>query len=244
MTGEVGKTRGATTNATGVCRGQRSEERLIFALRGAIRGRLATIAVFDRLNYRRWDTNTRFNKGMGTVLSGDGRERELAAARPRRCCSRGLGEKNPVSLGYASSFYSRTRPVNSTSALTGQGQRNQYSLPRHIEDTTRRDSEDTPPQKKDHLPLKNPSAKHLDKSYGHYHSQQRDCGPHRLRSHATMGTLLDGLDNIGDSLPKKMVAPMDIKNLDPTENTNSAELYSKKKDHLHLTMGTRPQRRK
>ena len=44
-----------------------------------------------------------------------------------------------------------------------------------------------------------------------------------------MGTLPDGLDNIGDSLPKKMVAPMDIKNLDPTENTNSAELYSKKK---------------
>ena len=44
-----------------------------------------------------------------------------------------------------------------------------------------------------------------------------------------MGTLSDGLDNIGGSLPKKMVAPMDIKNLDPTENTNSAELYSKKK---------------
>ena len=102
-----------------VCRGQRSEERLIFALRGAIRGRLATIAVLDRLNYRRWDTNTRFNKRMGTVLSGDGRERELAAARPRRCCSRGLGEKNPVSLGYASSFYSRTRPVNSTSDWAG-----------------------------------------------------------------------------------------------------------------------------
>ena len=57
-----------------------------------------------------------------------------------------------------------------------------------------------------------------------------------------MGTLPDGLDNIGDSLPTKMVAPMDIKNLDPAENTNSAELYLK--NQLHLTMGTRPQRRK
>ena len=139
-----------------MCRGQRSEERLIFALRGAIRGRLATIAVLDRLNYRRWDTNTRFNKGMGTVLSGDGRERELAAARPRRCCSRGLGEKNPVSLGYASSFYSRTRPVNSTSDWAGT------TKPVQPPSTHRRHDKKGlgghASSKKDHLSLKDPTA--------------------------------------------------------------------------------------
>ena len=168
MTSEIGKTRGATTNATGACRGQRSEERLIFALRGAIRGRLATIAVLDRLNYRRWDTHTRFNKGMGTVLSGDGRERELAAARPRRRCSRGLGEKNPVSLGYSSSFYSRTRPVNSTSDWAGTTKPVQPPSTHRGHDKKGLGGHAS--SKKDNLPLKDPSAKHLDKSYGHYHS--------------------------------------------------------------------------
>ena len=48
-----------------------------------------------------------------------------------------------------------------------------------------------------------------------------------------MGALPDELDNYGGSLPKIMVAPMDIKHLDPTENTNSAELYLE--NHLHIT---------
>ena len=141
---------------------------IIFALRGAVRGRLATIAVLDRLNYRRWDTNTRFNKRMGTVLSGDGRERELAAARPRRCCSRGLGEKNPVSLGYASSFYRRTRPVNSTSDWAGTTKPVQPPSTHRGHDKKGLGGHAS--SEKDHLPLKDPSAKHLDKSYGHYHS--------------------------------------------------------------------------
>ena len=146
---------------------------IIFALRGAIRGRLATIAVLDRLNYRQWDTNTRFNKGMGTVLSGDGRERELAAARPRRCCSRGLGETNPVSLGYASSFYSRTRPVNSTSDWAGTTKPVQPPSTHRGHDKGLGGHASS---KEDHLPLKDPSAKHLDKSYGHYHSLDLAAG--------------------------------------------------------------------
>ena len=119
-------------------------------------------------------------------------------------------------------------PDRWTPLRTGQGQRNQYSLPRHIEDTTRRDSEDTPPQRKIICRWKIRRQSIWTRATV-ITTLSSGIGSHRLRSHATMGTLPDGLDNIGDSLPKKMVAPMDIKDLDPTENTNSAELYSKKK---------------
>ena len=115
MTGEVGKTRGATTNATGACQGQRSEERSS-----------SLSEVPSEADSLLSLSSTGSTTGDGTQTRGSTNEweqcyramderRELTAARPRRCCSRGLGEKNPISLGYASSFYSRTRPVNSTS---------------------------------------------------------------------------------------------------------------------------------